>query len=163
MRIRCLAVICYVAFVTFTIGCGRDSVAGLEAPEELILYSVDGRDFEPGQAPKAEETFHGYPVLGKVEIKEADKRKEIMAALKDGMARSDGKMAKCFWPRHAVRAVEQGKTVDYVICFECYQLQVHLDGTAKTEPTLREPQSVLNKHLKDAGVPLAPGMVGDDK
>jgi hypothetical protein len=144
----------------FAAGCGRDPVASPETADSLTLYSIDGRDFEPGKAPKSEETFHGYPVLGKVEVKEAAKRKEILSALKDGIAHSDEKMmAKCFWPRHALRASEKGKTVDYVICFECYQLKIHSDGKVKTEPTTREPQSVLSKHLKDAGVPLAPGTV----
>lgn len=138
MRVCYPAITCSIVFVSFNAGCGRNSVADLEIPEQLILYSIDGQDYGPENAPKVEETFHGYPVLGKVEIKEAEKREEIIAALKDGIAGSDGTMAKCFWPRHGIRAVEKGQTIDYVICFECYQLQVYLDGNAKSEPTIRK-------------------------
>jgi hypothetical protein len=163
MRMRLITLMTCGVVATALTGCGSDPVADLEAPEQLILYSIDGRDFEPGQAPKADEKFHGYPVLGKVEITDAAKRKEIAGALKDGLARSDGKRAKCFWPRHAIRAVTKGRTIDYVICFQCLQLEAH-DGDSKSvKPVTREPQSVFNKHLKEAGIPLAPGMAGEDK
>lgn len=124
MRVCEIPLLACVVVVAALSGCGRDPVAGLEAPEQLTLYSVDGRDFEPGQEPKVDEKFHGYPVLGKVEITETAKRREIAEALKDGMALSDGKMAKCFWPRHAIRTVTRGRTIDYVICFECYQVKI---------------------------------------
>jgi len=163
MRIRFLVPACYVVISVAFAGCGGGSVLNLDAPEQLTLYSIDGRDFKQGEEPKTEEKFHGYPVLGKVEITDVDRRKEIVAALKKGMARSDGKMAKCFWPRHAIRAVEKGRTIDCVICFECYQLEVHEGNSKSVKPTTREPQEVFNRHLKQAGVPLAPGMVSDNK
>ena len=47
MGVRCLAITCSLALDSFIAGCGQGSIAGLEAPEQLILYSVDGRDFEP--------------------------------------------------------------------------------------------------------------------
>jgi len=146
----CFMLTCLTAVISCIGGCGQES-----APEQLTLYSIDGvRD--PRNMPKAEEQFHGYPVLGKIEVTDAKVRQEIMAAIKDGMARSDGALPKCFWPRHAIRAFEKGKKIDYVICFECLQLQIHANGTPQTEPTTREPQSVLNKHLKAAGIPIAP-------
>jgi hypothetical protein len=85
-----------ILFVTALVGCGRDSAPEVAprgsasdtgAPERLILYSIEGRDFKPGQEPKTEEKFYGYPVLGKVEITEATKRKEIITALHQGMER----------------------------------------------------------------------------
>jgi hypothetical protein len=163
MRIRFVMLVGCVLVTSALVGCGRDAVAGLDTPEQLTLYSIDGRYFEPGQEPKAQEKFHGYPVLGKVEIADGDKRKEIVAALKEGLARSDGTRAACFWPRHAIRAVERGQTIDYVICFECYQLEAHAGGSKSMKPITREPQPVFNKHLKETGIPLAPGMAGEDR
>ena len=128
-----------------------------EPPDQLILYSVDGRD-DAGKPGKDVELFHNYPVLGKIEIKEAAKRDEILAALKSGIDKSDGTVAKCFWPRHGIRVVEKGKTTDYVICFECLQLKKHQEKDVKTIPITREPQAVLNKILREANIPLAPGI-----
>jgi hypothetical protein len=154
---------CVVIVGIVLFGWGRASTSGLDTPEWLILYSIDGRHFEPGQEPKTEEKLHGYPVLGKIEMADADKRKETVAALREGLAQSDGKMAKCFWPRHAIRTVEKGQTTDYVICFECYQLEVHQGSSKAVKPVTRKPQSVFNKHLKEAGIPLAPAMAGDNE
>jgi hypothetical protein len=142
-----------VAFVVN--GCGRP-IGSLEIPEKLTLYSIDGRDFAPAQRPEADEEFHGYPVLGKVEITDAAKRKEIIRALNRGLARSDGTVAKCFWPRHAIHAVTKGRTIEYVICFQCYQLEAHADNSKSVKPITREPQPVLDKHLERAGIPLVP-------
>ena len=144
MQSRQLAII---AYLLFTAGCARESVESVtdvETPEKLILYSVDGRDFEPGNAPKVDEAFHGYPVLGKVEITEAEKRNEIIAAVKDGIARSDGKLAKCFWPRHAIRTIEKGKIANVIVTdgdlFEDRTRIVHIfvDGR-KVEPEAPAP------------------------
>jgi hypothetical protein len=71
-------------------------------------------------------------------------------------------MAKCFWPRHAVRVVDKGQTVDYVICFQCDQLRVHEGSSTRVKPITSEPQPVFNKHLKEAGIPLALGVTGED-
>jgi hypothetical protein len=138
------------------LGCGEGSVTGLDSPEELTLYSLNPADYEPGKEPQTEEKFHGYPVLGKIAISDASQRKALAMALKSGLAHSDGKMAKCFWPRHAIRTVEKGHSIDYVICFECYQLVAH-EGTSDTiKPVTREPQALFNEQLKQAGIPLAP-------
>ncbi len=160
MRFRCVMLLVLSGFV----GCGRDPVAALDTPEQLTLYSIDGRDFEPGEEPKAEEKFYRYPVLGKVQTRDAVQRHEIVAALEEGVARRDSKMkAGCFWPRHAIRAVETGRTIDFVICFECYQLEVHEGSHRTSKPVTRDPQPVFNKYLHEAKIPLAPSPVGESK
>lgn len=59
-------------------GCSADSDTEIESFDSLTLYSIDGNGYPPGKAPAAKEKFHGYPVLGKLEIKNADRRKEDM-------------------------------------------------------------------------------------
>jgi hypothetical protein len=123
-----------ILLTSLFLGCGCNWVGGQGTPEQLTLYSIDGRRLQPGQEVQANEKFHGYPVLGKIEIADADKRKEVFAALKEGLARSNGTMAKCFWPRHGIPAVEKGRTIDYVICFECLQLEAHEGDSKRVMP-----------------------------
>jgi hypothetical protein len=124
----------------------------------MTLYSVDGRDsLSPEDRARASELFHGFPVLGKSPIADARQRTRLLDALRDGVARSDGALAKCFWPRHGLRVVgEGGETVDFVICFQCLQLAEWRGEAASTIATTRGPQPVFDKALTDAGLPLAP-------
>ena len=148
------------------IGCGGGEPAGrVEVPDKLTLYSIDGRNhgssLPPG--PAAGETFHGDPVLGKVVIEDAKRREALIAALNRGLAASDGTMAKCFWPRHGLRAERNGTTVDYVICFECLQVATHRGESVVTVAIDKSPLPAFNDEIKRALLPLAPsGIKGSD-
>lgn len=89
MLARSLSITGFIVVVCFQAGCGRDRVVGPETgadfPIQLILYSIDGRK-EAEKSLEGKETFYGYLVLGKVDVKDAEKRKELFAALKQGMA-----------------------------------------------------------------------------
>ena len=135
MRSSIFVSICFSALLVAIAGCTPRSAPKPVVPDQLTLYSIDGRDFPPGQKPKSDETFHDYPVLGKVDVKSAEARRVLMAALQDGLAQSDGTMAHCFWPRHALRIVEKGRTIDYVICFQCLQVMVFDGNSSETKPT----------------------------
>ena len=141
-----------------TAGCGRNPTAGTTIPDQLTLYSVDPDSAYAREEkdPEGKELFHGYLVLGKIDVTDASQRREIMTALRDGFAQSDGSVYKCFDPRHAVRAVENGKTVDYLICFHCKQAEVHEGNSHRVVPTTRDPQAKFNEILTKAGVPLPP-------
>lgn len=146
-----------IAFGASTLaGCRPGSIDDLNAPEALTLYSINGGEAPVEQKDNSAENFHGSPVLGKTEITDAATRREIIAAIKKGMADSDGTMAKCFWPRHAIRAMENGKTTDYVICFQCLQLAIHEADDVRIEPITTSPKATLNQQLQSAGVRLAP-------
>jgi hypothetical protein len=153
----------------------------LQEPEQLTLLSIDGRwnerggwdsdcrsvngthrcdhpddPYTPPAGASATERFHGYPVLGKVEVMDPEERKRLVAALKVGLSSKQG-MAKCFCPRHAIRAVQGGRVYEYLICFECAGVLEYLDGEQKraggfdtsVHPAFDEPL------VKD-GIPIAP-------
>src|SRR5947199_5846779 len=102
--------------------------------DSMTLYSLDGTfDFEGGKKPEGE-AFHNYPVLGQLDVTSLKDRREIVNAVKQGIAEYKGQPAKCFWPRHGIRFTQRGKTIEYLICFECNQLTVYRD---------REPSHVL--------------------
>jgi hypothetical protein len=129
-------------------------------PEQMVLYSIDGRDFpksKDGPADKdvsvVNEWLHQYPVLGKVEIKDGKQRKEILEALKDGIARKPEYGAKCFNPRHGLQFVEKGKTYEYIICFECSWYRLISEGSDQALTAINsDVQPKFDKVLKDAGV-----------
>jgi hypothetical protein len=150
--------------VTWVVAHARGPVGRLSEPDELILYSLAGYEHLPslgGPAPEGE-LFHKVPVLGKLDVKDPLARREIVAALQDGAARGD-KLAFCFFPRHGIRVTQSGQTLDFVVCFECYQFKLYGDGDVQTLPITRDPQEVFNQHLQAAGVPLASGMTGEEK
>jgi hypothetical protein len=168
MRHRLTIFACCAFIGVAFIGCNRyrGPLASLDASSQLTLYSIDGRDGRfvgPGEEPKTKEKFHGYPALGKIEIADADAREKIVSALKEAVAKSDGAVATCFFPRHGLRAIENGRTIDYVVCFQCTQMLI-FDGDSRTEkPITRDPQPLFNNYLKQVGVPLAPSPFPDEK
>lgn len=149
-----------VVVVLIAMGCSKNP-AGVTAPDELTLYSIDGRDEGDGRGVGVKatgETFQGYPVLGKFEVKDAVRRRELATALADAIERGkDRPMAKCFWPRHGFRLVRGGQVTEYVVCFECSIVQRILAGTKGSyEPIDVTTQPTFDKPLLDAGIPIAP-------
>ena len=93
--------------------------------------------------------------MGKLQIMNPKKRTSIVAALIKGI--ENGKeMAKCFWPRHGIKATKNGKTVEFVVCIECSQLEIHSGFRLQRKAIAPDPQAVFNKHLTDADDTLAP-------
>jgi hypothetical protein len=150
-----------VLATTLLVGCGVTSAgskmpasakAVLEQADQFELLSIDPH--RPQEKPQ--DDFHGWKVLGRIQIKDAETRNKLLAALKKGVNDNDGIAAACFDPRHGIRVTHEGKTMDLVICFECFQVQVY--AAEKREHdflTTGSPQRVFDEVLRDAGVPLA--------
>lgn len=134
----------------------QNTVTSVSVADKLVLYSLEFHERWEGKGiPDADEKFCGIPVLGKVEITDPVKRKEIVDAL--NVSRSEGKLtAHCFYPRHGLRVLEGGREVDHLICFECHYLRIYLNGISKPKaiPISRHGQSVFNKFLDEARVPI---------
>jgi hypothetical protein len=152
-------------FVVFSLcvpGCGATSglpvfLQPLAAGTKVTLYSIDGTGGPSEERKtKATESFHGRPVLGKVEIKSAESRSEIVQALKRSTQDLDHGGADCFWPRHGLRVEKDGETTDYVICFECYWIKVYIGGEIMNVVTKQDPQELLNRLLEEANIPITP-------
>jgi hypothetical protein len=123
-------------------------VSILEKATELELFSLDPA------TRNEKDGFHGYKVLGKTTVKDADTRKLLVAAFKKGVE-EDTKVANCFIPRHGVRLKIDKTTVDLVICFECAVVHQYYDNnTGPGFAISKSPQPAFDKVLKDAGVPL---------
>jgi hypothetical protein len=132
-------------------------------PDELILFSVDGtKDHMPPEErgiPEGQETLYGYPVLGRVSITDPEKRREVLAAVREDIRAGSEKQNRCFYPRHLVRTVKDGKVVDVVICFQCHNYQTYRNGQPHgglTPPIGSRSEPLLTQLFRDAGVPVAP-------
>jgi hypothetical protein len=123
----------------------------LEKAEQFELLSLDPE--RPKEKPA--DAFHGWKVLGKTTAKDAETRKKLVAAFKKGVEDNDGAAAACFRPRHGIRVTHDGKTADFVICYECLFMQVFIgDKQEKGLRTTGSPAATFNAVLKDAKVPL---------
>jgi hypothetical protein len=131
--------------------------AVLDKAVTVELLSLDPIGIDKIDDVPEKDRFHGYRVLGRTTLKDAEQRKAVLGALDKGIKDSDGQVARCFNPRHGIRASADGKTVDVVICFECLSMQAYLDGKRNGGAlTTRGPQPVFDRTLRDAGVPLPP-------
>lgn len=121
------------------------------------LYSLDpGRKFDKeGKPAEVKDGFHGWEVLGKMEVKDKADRKRLADALRLGAEDNFGMAAACFIPRHGIRLKEGEKTIDLVICFQCLSVQVFENGQSKPGfLTTGEPQKVFDGVLRAAGIKL---------
>lgn len=169
MRAGLLLVSCSSLLLAGVLGFGKEdakpvnkltplAVSILNKATVFELYSLD---FEV-RDEKAPAGFHGFKVLGKVSITDAEVREKLLSALQDGIAKSDGMGVFCFDPRHGIRAKFEDLTAELVICFECHQIEVFTNGK-RTVFTTGDPQKIFDEVLKKAGIPLPKPAKGKPK
>lgn len=130
------------------------SLAGMEAslpsPFELASFiPVSGKN------PSKPSMFHGYRILGQTEIKNEDVREHLRAIYDDGITDNHFSSA-CFSPKHGIRAIKNGQTVDFVICFHCSLAEVFLNNKEVADyhfGSVHQPE--FDAILTGANVPLA--------
>jgi len=124
----------------------------LQKAEKLTLYSLD-----PDPRLNDKNAFHDVHVLGAAELKNAP-RETLLKALDQGIADDKVTAQACFNPRHGIRAEHDGKTVDIVVCFQCWKVKVFEPNDAQGKYVVigRSPQPEFDKILTDANVKLAP-------
>jgi uncharacterized protein YuzB (UPF0349 family) len=124
-----------------------DTVGILESAPELTVYSIDpdGKT-TPLERLDQTKTFHGYRIRNRVDIK-GEPKSELLGKLYTAIAENPAP-ARCYVPRHGIRARTESRSVDMVICFQCAQARIYVvDGKQVRGTTLSEwPQ----KHFDDA-------------
>ena len=129
----------------------------LISPDQFELLSLKPR-FEAlaTQNVEAPQLFHNHGILGRTTITDAAVRQKLVDALKRGARESDGSVAACFNPRHAIRVTQAAQTTDFIICFECKQVSVRNAGEEIARfLTSPFPQPTFDDVLKAAGIPLS--------
>jgi hypothetical protein len=151
-----------IVTITTALGCNQapnyrlpgEVVQVLTMADKLELLSLDPKqdNYRPGDPS----TFHGWPILGRLEVKDPANRQKIVEAIIRGIEER-GHPIKCFEPRHGVHAIRGDETQDLVICFHCCQVEIY-PSTARTKflDSSVSPEPVLSGFIRTAGIPIAP-------
>lgn len=137
----------------------------LLAADEIELLSLDPSAKHPllsneenrRKAKEAKQKIRDWPVLGSTKISDKAVQKKLVEELEKSIAACTPlHMALCFQPRHALRAMAGGKTVELLICFECWRVHPYHDGMPTGGVATNDsPKVLFNDLLKAAKVPLA--------
>lgn len=120
-------------------------------PESFELMSLLP---ERGESPPAGagEDFHGHLVMGRATVSEAREREELLGAFEQGIKESDGRVAKCFNPRHGLRIRKGARTIDVSICFECLQSVIYDGSTERRVIHTQAPEQRFDAALARHGL-----------
>jgi len=128
----------------------------LEEAEEFELMAIGINSIDRKQnlvETVVANRFGRFPVLGKTKISDTELKRKLVKALYEGIvdARSSN---MCFYPRHAIRATRQGKTVELVICFECLNFRGSSPDGELSGQITATPRELFNQTLVSADVQL---------
>lgn len=155
-RTLSLTVLATLALATLATGCSSlpEPAAGvLGGAEELEVFSIESSMERRGEPmPEGAELLHGNRVIAKAAVTDAAEREAIVSIVEGGLDPSVPP-ALCFVPRHAVRAKRAGKTIELVICYQCNQVKVFVDGLDGETLTTSNVQKDLDAAFQRAGLP----------
>jgi hypothetical protein len=122
-----------------------------QTQDKIFLYSLNPKQLRisEGKPPEnSDEVFHGYPILGRVEITSPEEKIRLLSAFVKGVRENSGFVLYCFDPRHGIRMVSETTTNDFAICFECLQVQAYGFNGGGNFLTSNSPRTVFNDVLK---------------
>jgi len=80
--------------------------------------------------------FHGYAIVGRTPIRDKETIVTVRETLVASMA--PGAPVLCFNPRHGIRTwSKQFGTVDFLVCFQCGQVEIHGLPRQKPDPFIQ--------------------------
>ncbi|HTF89318.1 MAG TPA: hypothetical protein VK843_12980 [Planctomycetota bacterium] len=132
----------------------------LREASTMELISIDPNELPPDAAAPAQETFHGYKVLGRAPLADAGQRKTLAELVLQGIRESDGRQEKCFEPRHGIRVEQDARVLELVICYECLSIKAfgNVFGAghgAETVLTSRAVEPAVTSAFNKVGLTIA--------
>ncbi len=132
---------------------------------EVFSLNPQGLSEEQLGEANAPLTFHGFEILGTLDIKEPAKRLKIAELITTGIENANQDIhSNCeFFPRHGLRVSSEDNSADFILCYQCGELLIY--KTRKNDigfPTdtmlniTESGKSYLNKILKQAGINIHP-------
>jgi hypothetical protein len=102
--------------------------------------------------------FHGFLLLGKARLTGEEANQARLSFYDSTVRRRHNQFrAACFNPRHGLRAVYQGRTLDLSLCFHCQNVYAYIDGKKISSGyTSREAQPDFDALLRSHQLPISP-------
>jgi hypothetical protein len=134
------------------------SVEEMSTTGVMTVYSLEPEPQMPEQVQKSKPHSHHWLEIGHAPLDDPAERETVLRELVANIEAGRGFTAvACFLPRHGIRWTDGENEIDLVICFQCSQVVRHgnrrgnsfVISDSKLEP-------ILDRHLTEAGVPLAP-------
>ena len=152
-----LAIITLLATAAYVLATDSDVPTAIESladsPSRVVLYSLDpGR---PNESLPPDALFHAHNVRGHANITDAAEQRALLRALAAGTREAKPDVINaCFNPRHGLRVERGSYAAEFLICFEC--LQVQACGFQPTDffVTTAAPQKVFDDSLRGHNLPL---------
>ena len=98
----------------------------LKDADRVTLYSLESESLHESGKKNQPELFHGYRVLGQLEITEKEAIDSIYQDLRgrvyDELGSSD---TCCFNPRHGLKVGKGKESMNFLICFQCCKIYVY--------------------------------------
>jgi len=143
------AILILAALITSCFSCGgptNSGTASIHAASELTLYSIHPYPWESRKSYPDAETMKGHAILSEKTIRDKSVIGKLAEALDSSLNSSEAEFAKCFYPRHAVKA----NGTLYLICFQCGHLYIDDKLVAIGE----EGRATFDQVWKDNSMPV---------
>lgn len=108
--------------------------------------------------PDASKTFHGYPILGRREIENQSVINDLLGSVNKSLRPHVANLC-LFFPRHGLKIFYKDSEVDYLICYQCGDVEKFQNNNDNKPGTLsidKSSKEVLDRYLTEAKIPLAP-------
>jgi len=129
-QMKTLALFMFIAAAAMGASTSREGelASFIRSADSLVIYSLLPSDLvvtdlhgNRADEFRDSERFHGFPVLGRFDVVEAEEREKLRIVLAATVVTTRGDRAPslCFLPRHGVCVKKEERHVDVLLCFEC--------------------------------------------
>jgi len=122
------------------------------SPSRVVLYSLAPH---PDPSIPVDQSFHSYQIRGRADVTEPAERQALLRALARGAREANPNVVgACFNPRHGLRIEKGSYAADFIICFECLQVEACGLRVADGFRTSTAPQVTFDESLRRHNLPL---------
>ncbi|MEE9390996.1 MAG: hypothetical protein V3W41_00655 [Planctomycetota bacterium] len=128
----------------------------LENADDYELFAIYPHRPRPDEIPAADRQMHGFRVIGRTPVSKATGL-SALSVIYQGVRDEHYPRAKCFNPRHALRARRGQQWVDLVICYQCQRIFAYDETGERWEiSTAPEVRPALDRIYEEQGLKIDP-------